>query len=404
MSGSKEEKKTYYRPVPCPSYDVEGMESWLEDLAEEGFFLSKDGFFCGLGFFYKEEPRKAKYRLQVSEVPGGFLSDGDEPEKEQVEISEALGWEYVARRGEFYIYRSLKEDVRELHTEPEVQAITMKQVQKRQLQSVFHCIFWMVLYPLLKKNGAVVVPMLYMKTWFYFLSIGIFLYFFLSSVWKLVYYTKLQKKLKRGQQPDREKNWKKKAWIHPTKTVLIILLCCTWGGLALANIHRTVLFEDEIPLKDYTGNPPFATLADVAPGKPYSIVNMGYVNTVTEWSDVLSPVNFIWEEYASVQIAEDCEVSGLWDINYHEFCWEWLAKLAARDYMKLDQERDFEFLGEMDLGLDYAVAYLDDIHMQKVVLRQGNKVLQGTFHEYSGEKDNYFTMEEWATLMAESIK
>ena len=72
--------------------------------------------------------------------------------------------------------------------------------------------------------------------------------------------------------------------------------------------------------------------------------------------------------------------------------------------MKLDQERDFEFLGEMDLGLDYAVAYLDDIHMQKVVLRQGNKVLQGTFHEYSGEKDNYFTMEEWATLMAESIK
>ena len=65
MSGSCEEKKTYYRLTPCPAYDVEGMESWLEDLAEKGLFLTRDGFFCGFGFFHREEPRKVKYRLQA---------------------------------------------------------------------------------------------------------------------------------------------------------------------------------------------------------------------------------------------------------------------------------------------------------------------------------------------------
>ena len=77
MSGNKEEKKTYYRLVPCPSYDVEGIESWLEDLAEEGLFLTNDGFFCGFGFFHKEEPKKVKYRFTPVFVKCGahlFLS------------------------------------------------------------------------------------------------------------------------------------------------------------------------------------------------------------------------------------------------------------------------------------------------------------------------------------------
>ena len=186
--------------------------------------------------------------------------------------------------------------------------------------------------------------------------------------------------------------------------MVIIVSCCVWVCLVLANIHRQVLFEDEIPLKEYIGNPPFATMADIASGNPYEIVNMGYANTVTEWSDVLAPVNFIWEECAEVQVTGEREVSGFWDINYHELRWEWMAKLVAADYLRMDQERDYEFLGELDLGIDYAVAYLDDIHMQKVILRQGNMVLQGTFHEYSGENKDYLTLEDWAKIMADSIK
>jgi hypothetical protein len=405
MSGNSEEKKTYYRLAPCPSYDVEGMESWLEDLAEEGLFLTSDGFFCGFGFFHREEPRKVKYRLQASEVQGGILSDGDGPEKEQREISEALGWEFVVRRGEFYIYRSMWEEVRGMNTDPEVQAITMKMVQKRQFWSMLDTLFWIIVFPLIRRGKATVIaPMLYMKTWFYLFTIFLVLWFFASSLKKLIYYTKLRKKLKNGEQPDREKDWKKQAWVYPTKNVVVIVLCCVWGCIVLANIHRTVLFEDEVPLKEYTGNPPFSTMADIAPGKPYEIRPMGYFNTVVEWSDVLAPVNITWEEIAEVWVTEDRSVYGMWDINYHEVRWPWMAKLLAKDYMRMDQERDFKIIGELNLGVDYAMAYSDDIHMEKVILVHGNKVLQGTFHEYSGEQENYFTLEEWAKIMADSIK
>jgi len=119
---------------------------------------------------------------------------------------------------------------------------------------------------------------------------------------------------------------------------------------------------------------------------------------------VLAPVNFIWEEVAEVWITEDRSVYGLWDINYHEVKWPWMAKLVAKDYMRMDKERDFEIIGELDLGVDYAMAYIDDIHMEKIVICHGNKVLSGTFHEYSGGQENYFTMEEWAQIMADSIK
>lgn len=405
MSGSNEEKKTYYRLIPCPAYDVEGMESWLEDLAEKGLFLTEDGFFCGFGFFHREEPRSAKYRLQASEVQGGFLSDGDEPEKEQQEISEALGWEFVARRGEFYIYRSMSEDVRELNTDPEVQALTLKMVQKRQNSSFFNCIFWMVVFPLIRgSKAAFIAPMLYMKSWFYLFGALLVLWFFVDSIRAAVYYTRLRKKLKNGEKPNREKNWKKRAWQYPAKIVLRIVLYCTWVFIVLGNIGRDVLFEDTIPLSEYTGNPPFATMEDIAPGQSYELQSVRYFNTVTEWSDLLAPVNFIWEEYAEVQVSKDRAVSGLWDINYHELKWEWMAKLVAKDYMRMDRERDFEILGELDLGVDYAVAYIDDIHMEKVILVHGNKVLQGTFHEYSGEQENYFTLEEWAKIMADSIR
>ena len=145
MSGSSEENKIYYRLTPCPAYDVEGMESWLSDLAAEGLFLTQDGFFFGFGFFERDTPRRVKYRLQASEAPGGFFADNDEPDKEQQELTEALGWEYVSRRGEFYIYRSREEGVRELNTDPEVQAITVKQVQKRQFHAVFNCVLWLFL-------------------------------------------------------------------------------------------------------------------------------------------------------------------------------------------------------------------------------------------------------------------
>ena len=61
-----EEPKHVYRLPPCPAYDIEGMESWLSDMAANGLLLSADGFFAGFAIFEKSEPRAVRYRLAPS--------------------------------------------------------------------------------------------------------------------------------------------------------------------------------------------------------------------------------------------------------------------------------------------------------------------------------------------------
>ena len=46
------EEKLIYRLTPCPARDMDTMEAWLEDMAAQGLFLTKDGFFCGFGIIF----------------------------------------------------------------------------------------------------------------------------------------------------------------------------------------------------------------------------------------------------------------------------------------------------------------------------------------------------------------
>ena len=69
------EVKTVRRYPPCPDYDVEAMESWLSDMADQGLVLSRDGFFFGFGYFEKTEPKKMRYRLEGSKHTSGALSE-----------------------------------------------------------------------------------------------------------------------------------------------------------------------------------------------------------------------------------------------------------------------------------------------------------------------------------------
>ena len=49
-------KDRLYRLPPCPPYDVEATESWLEDMAAQGWMLEKNNIFLGVAAFEKAEP------------------------------------------------------------------------------------------------------------------------------------------------------------------------------------------------------------------------------------------------------------------------------------------------------------------------------------------------------------
>lgn len=137
--------KQIRRIPPCPSYHVEAMESWLESMARDGYFLSNDGFSLGIATFDVGTPRKVRYRLQA--VPKrGLLDDmTDRPNEEALEISEALGWRYVASQGRFQVYYCADPDARELNTDPEMQSLSIDVIHSQERSSLLSALLWWLL-------------------------------------------------------------------------------------------------------------------------------------------------------------------------------------------------------------------------------------------------------------------
>lgn len=53
----KKEARRSYRLPPCPEYDIEGMESWLSDMAADGPGISAVTVFLQVLLFSKKESR-----------------------------------------------------------------------------------------------------------------------------------------------------------------------------------------------------------------------------------------------------------------------------------------------------------------------------------------------------------
>ena len=126
--------KTVRRISPFPAYDIEAMESWLTDMGKKGLFLEAGGLNWGIARFRREEPRALPHRLiSAREAPTlwqglmGLEHEGDGPPPQEVQDFHALyGWEYVGMHARFHIYRGTTEHPRELHTDPQVQADTLR--------------------------------------------------------------------------------------------------------------------------------------------------------------------------------------------------------------------------------------------------------------------------------------
>lgn len=127
--------KIVRRIPPCPAYDLEAMESWLMDMAREGLHLEEQGISCGVANFQRGEPRETQYRLVGYWKPPTLLQAtvtgfgeyrGIDPAEEEQKLNWLFGWEYVAKRGKFFIYRAVDPAPRELDTDPLIQSMTLR--------------------------------------------------------------------------------------------------------------------------------------------------------------------------------------------------------------------------------------------------------------------------------------
>ena len=124
--------ETATRILPCPSYDMEAVESWLTDQAKQGWYLERQGDYFGRFHFRKDVPRALPYRL-VSSLEHPTLwqrlrQSRRAPNQEARELAAQAGWEYVSLHQSFYVYRATTEHPREMETDPQLQAAAIRRV------------------------------------------------------------------------------------------------------------------------------------------------------------------------------------------------------------------------------------------------------------------------------------
>ena len=203
------ETKRVYRLPPCPGYDVEGTESWLSDLSAEGLFLTEDGFFCGLGSFERRTPRRMRYRLEAAPKQiGTFSANGYQPDADAVALSEAFGWEYVADRDQFFIYRTADPNARELNTDPQVQALALAAVSRRERSSGLATLVCLLIYPLAGIRGNLLLPMLDGGTWYILFSFAMLTWMLARSLAHSLHLRRLRRRLQQQGQLDHRRPWR----------------------------------------------------------------------------------------------------------------------------------------------------------------------------------------------------
>ena len=392
------------RLPPCPAFDVEGTESWLSDMARQGYFLSESGFFAGVAIFTRGKPENRIYRLEAAPKPTGLLSaGGGEPPAEAVELNREYGWIYVANRGEFHIYCSSGVENRELNTDPAVQAIAMEAVVKRQRSEAVLAVLWCLLFLVARLWDGFLISVLGLGSGFFLLGAMLVLLLVGDAVFQAVWLGRLRRKLEAGQPLDHGKNWKRKMWRHYAKNAVKLAAILAWCGIFLFRLNADVMGEDQVSIGDYTGEIPFATIADFAPeGRNYRPFMTGRnFNTVRVWTDILAPENFSWSEQAELTLPDGGTFGGGLYVDYHRTVSPALARALAEEYVRRDKgEKGYTTLDVPLPQGDYAAVYSGEFRLPTLVLQRGCVVLHASFLPYS---ESEITTAQWVAIMAASL-
>ena len=396
---------TVYRLPPCPAYDIGGMENWLSDMAQRGLMLKEDGFFAGIASFERCTPTFARYRLEAAQKSTSmWADDGGEPDPEQVELGKKYSWEYVAKRGDFYIYRSTDPNARELNTDPQVQVLALNCVKKRRLSSVFGLVFWLVVYPLCVIANGPLLTVIQMRTWLFALTALFVLWILYDLLLEVIHLGRVQRQLAEGKTPVSD--WRRRSAPYHGKKLAQLLLAAALIAIFANNWSVSVLNEDKIPLGEYDGKLPFATMSDIAGGDvvDYQMTMQGMdlgFNCLSQWSDLLAPVNISYGEHAKLTLGDSRVINGGLYVDYHRAVSPFIAQILAYEYYRIGSRKDgFEPIASPDVKADYVAAYYDYLHFPNVIIRKGSVICHVQFYQLS---EDGIPIEEWAAAVADSI-
>ena len=260
---------------------------------------------------------------------------------------------------------------------------------RSQIDSVLVLCFWLLIYPVLKLDGLLLPTMFTVGTDVMLLAFIIDIWWIAGSIARLIYLSRIKKRLEAGESIVRRVKRSSARYIAPRiafavlATVTVCLFIARWSEAD----------KGRIPLEEYAGELPFATIADIVPGK-YERLGFPVTDGIQTRSDILAPVVIDFREYAAVTVTGGKAFSGGLLIDYYETVSPRLARATAEELLlNARLKRHYTPIELDDTGADMQAAYYDEVHMPTVILQKGNRVIKATLYQ-TGEYT--ISMDEWA--------
>ena len=342
---TEQKERLVYRTCPCFTNDIEGIQTWLEDMAKEGLFPQPDSRFLSVFSFRKGAPQRMRYRMEAVEARG-LWSASDGPDWEMRQTFAQMGWEYVDDFGHYHIYRSADPQAPELNTDPTLQAITLNTLKNEQQSAMVRAVMFPLLYSFVSSSAISPFRMLVTAgPWLVGGIVGFLLWAFLSSALTVVRLGKYQKRLKAGESLTQRKDWRKTShlakWLRLIPGTTVLMLLVSLGILLNTTSARR-------PLDTAPENLPFVTLEEIFPE-----------------ADILHESSFgDYNTYVSYDTAAP-----------------WLAKLTALDHYRYEKRRHngkrFEEEAAPETAFDtlYLFRSYGILH---IIGQEGNQVFHAT--------------------------
>ena len=330
-------KKQRWVLVPCPDYDVPAMESWLEEQAMQGLFLSKDdGFFLGLACFETGNPKRVRYRLDAVPKEKAF-SEFDEKKQAAIALAEEMGWEFVAEWKEFLIYRCGDAHLPELNTDPAVQALSLKRVQNALADRVFSTCYYLFLYPLLLfllQQPTFLLGVLTVGTTRFLALVLVTIVQTWGAVRDWSRLRRLRKHLQSGGHIEHTDGWHKERKRCLAGKIIRPILTAVWLVLLVSMMVMPRLHPDALAID--AGEAPLPTLCDFA-NFPVDHADDRYELTLDETHDLLAPERYSLREQS---------MGTIYEADYYELRAPWLAVWLANDLRRYDEGRAFRLFSK----------------------------------------------------------
>lgn len=389
------------RTAPCSYLDLEKFQSWLEDLSMQGYLLHKPGGFRHTYLFHRISPLKVRYRL--TPVSNNLEDWNQRPDTDKRSLSEAFGWDYVCTVGGFHIYRSYNDEDRELHSDPDVLAESLRLLNRKALLSALAAVIAPVLYLLLL--AVLVGPG---NIWRYLIRDGILLYagcglFCLFTTFKgidrSVKLLKLCFLLKARRLPIHHRDWQRgENRFHFSMAVTYVI-----GVILIFSVSMFRLSNQPRRVQQFPADSsalPFVTLLDLAEKSDFQSAERLDAGWMISWSQPFSQSNYEWFEVVDVVSADGIEGRFSLEVFYHELNSGWLADRLTGEYLREARETGTPVDPPSPAGVDSAYFFEDDRGLPSAVIRRENTVVKVTFMRMDLD-DPYMNPDTWIVLTAQ---